>query len=118
VLAVVERHVLEGGKIEVRTQLAVQHMQRVAVELRRDALRVVVGRFERARVEGPSHPEDQAPVRAKDRRHRAQEPRAATGRQVADRAAEEGDDPSAVGRRQRAEISFEVAEHGVDGKSG
>src|SRR5919205_1268117 len=45
-LAVVERHVVERVDVEVGAQLAVDHAQHVAVELRGDAGAVVVGRFD------------------------------------------------------------------------
>ena len=46
VLAVEERDVLEGVDVEVGAELAVDDVQHVAVELRRDARRVVVGGLE------------------------------------------------------------------------
>ena len=49
-LAVEERDVLEGVDVEVGAELAVDDVQDVAVELGRDARRVVVGGLEHRRV--------------------------------------------------------------------
>ena len=101
VLAVEQRDVLEVVGVEVGVELAVEHAQHVAVELGGDALGVVVGRLEHARVLDEVGAHQQVVLRAEQARDLAQEAAPAARREVADRAAEERDDARALGRRAR-----------------
>ena len=97
------RHVLEPLQVEVGVQLAVEHREHVAVELRRHALRVVVRGLQ------PRDVLHQVGARAGTRRRApaaaatSSRKRARCGRlEVADGAAEEGDEPRPPrGRRPR-----------------
>ena len=95
-------------------QLAVEHPQHVAVELGGHALGVVVGGDQAAGVLDQVGAEQQRVARAPARRPASARNRARLGGlEVADGAAEEGDEPAAAGG-QRAEVVVEVADDAVD----
>ena len=103
-LAVVEGAVLEGLGVEVGAEPVVQHAQDVAVELGRDARRVVVGGVEARRVLHEVDADQEARRRGASTRGRAAEERGQlVGVQVADRAGEEQQQPSAA-RAERLEV--------------
>ena len=117
-LAVVERDVLEGVEVEVGVQLAVDHRQQVAVERRGDAGGVVVGGLEHGRVLDQVGAEQQPVLRAQQRGRASAGTPPRAGREVADRAAEEGDHARALGGGQRVEVALEVAEDAVHAQPG
>ena len=116
VLRVEERHVLEQVGREVGVELAVEHVQDVAVELGGHAVRVVVGRLQRVDVLDQVGAEQEVVAGGEEPGERAQEAPAGAGREVADRAAEEGDHARAAGHRSRdrAQVALEVADDAVD----
>ena len=91
VLAVEQGHMLEVGGIEIRIQLAVEHPQHVAIELRRQPLWVVVGGLEQGGVLDEIRAHQQMVIVAEQARDLAQEAAPAARREVADRATEEDD---------------------------
>jgi hypothetical protein len=94
-------------------------VQDVAVELRRDAGRVVVGRLDDRRVLDQVRPEQEGVALAQHAAHVAQQSPAAAGREVPDRAAEERHEPPAAVRRgDLAEVALEVADHAVHLQAG
>ena len=96
-------HVLEPGGIEVGTQLAVEHVEHVAVELGGHAGAVVVGVDQPGPVLDQVGTEEQAVVQGHDLAQLDEE-LAALGRvEVADGAAEEGEQPASrrAGSRSR-----------------
>ena len=102
------------GDVEVGVELAVHHREHVLVELGRDALRVVVGGFEAVDVLHEIEAEQQVVVEPEPLRDVEQELGAGRRQQVADRAAEERDDPPPTAG-DRAEVVLEVADDGVHG---
>ena len=113
VLAVEQRDVVEVLGIEVGRQLAIEHAQDVAVELRRHPLGVVVGGLEHARVLDQVGAHQQMVARPEQPRDLAQHAAATAGREVADRAAEERHDARPRGRRHAVEVALEVSDHAV-----
>ncbi len=114
VFGVEHRDVIERVDVEVGAELAVHHAQHVLVELGGDALRVVV-RGHRARPTSltRSVPSRKIVVGAEHRRDVVRGTTArAVGQQVADRAAEEHDEP-ATAARDRVEVEGEVADDGL-----
>jgi len=105
--------VLEGVDVEVRAELAVEHVQQIEVELCRNTRAVVVGGLDHARLLDEVSAEQQVAVVAERLRQRAQEAPPAAGREVADRAAEKGDEAGAGGCRQVPEVALEVADDAV-----
>ena len=90
------RDVLEAVDVEVGVELAVHHREHVLVELGGDALRVVVRGFEAVDVLHEIEAEQQVVVGAEPVGDLAQELARAPGGEVADRAAEERDEPAAA----------------------
>ena len=113
-LGVEARDVVEGGRVEVRAQLAVDHMEDVEVELRGDAARVVIRRLEDGPVLDQIGAEQQMVLAGEQPGDRAQEALAAGGGEVADRAAEKRQQPRPPRRGQPVEVALEVADQPVD----
>ena len=108
---------LPPQRIEVSVQLAVEHPEHVAVELGGDAGRVVVGRDQASRVLDEVGAEQQRVTREQGRREVVEQTSAIGGLVVADRAAEERNEPPAAGG-DRAEVVVEVADDAVDLEAG
>ena len=107
-----EGHVLEGARVEVGAHLLVDHAQHVAVEGRRHAGAVVVGGLEHGHVLHEIGAEQQAVIRPHQRPEVGEEAGARLRVEVADRPAEEGEQPPfAVG--EVLEVALEVAHHAV-----
>ena len=114
VAAVVEGDVLERSGVEVGVEVRVEHVQDVAVELRRHAGRVVVGGLEPGAVLDEVGADQQAVVRAEQPATCAACAGALRG-EVADRAAEERDRRAAARpARDPVEVALEVADDAVD----
>ena len=96
VLLVEERDVLEGVEVEVGAEPVVQDREHVVVELGRDSGSVVVGGLERPPVLDQVGAQEEAVVGLEQVRDPAQEAGALLRLEVADRAAEEGDQPRAA----------------------
>ena len=111
---------LEVAGVEVGVELAVEDAQHVEVELGGDALAVVVGGLEHRRVLDQVGAEQQEAVVVEPRAQLAQEAPARAGGEVADRAAEEGDDARGAGLRRRdlGEVVLEVAGDALDLEAG
>ena len=114
--AVEEGDVLERRGLEVRGQLAVHHVQDVAVELRGHTRCVVVGGLDHLRLLDQVGAEQEVIGGPQERPHVAQERTAAAGWEVPDRAAQQGDEARPlVGRARNAvEVALEVADDTVD----
>ena len=97
-LGVVAGDVLEGVEVEVGAELAVEDGEDVLVELGGDAGGVVVGGLEAGAVLDQVGAEQEVVAGAEQRRDPLEEGVALARVEVADRAAEEGDQPRA-GRR-------------------
>ena len=119
-LRIEEGDVVERLRVEVRAELAVDHREDVAVERGRHPGRVVVGGFEDSDVLDEVRPEQEVVVGPERRGEVAQEGAARARQEVADRAAEEGDDPGDPGRRGRdpVQVALEVADDPVDFEAG
>jgi hypothetical protein len=100
-LRIVERHVFEPVGIEVGTELAIDDAQDVAIELRREARRVVVRGLQRRRRLDQIDAEQQRVAGLQARCDGAQEPLIRGRLEVADRAAEVGDQPTPADRQRR-----------------
>ena len=118
VLGVEQGDVVEVLGVEVGVELAVEDAQDVAVELGGDALLVVVGGLQHARVLDQVGAHQQVVVGAEQAADRAQEATAAAGLEVADGAAEERDDPRPDRRGHAVEVALEVADHAVHAQAG
>ena len=99
--------------VEVGAELAVEHLQQVTVELRRDSLCVVVGRFEDLGILDEVRAQQQVVVGAEQRCDLAQHAPAAARWEVADRAAEKRYDARPLGGWHAVEMALEVADHAV-----
>ncbi|MEX2210367.1 MAG: hypothetical protein WD689_01190 [Gaiellaceae bacterium] len=110
VVGVPPRDVLEGSEVELGAELAVEHLEDVQIELRGDALVIVVGALQHRGVLNEVRAEQQRVAGCERVVKRPQE-RGALAR--ADRGAEEGDEPPAAAGQQ-AEVALEVADDGVD----
>ena len=93
VLAVPARDVGEPHRIEVTAELAVDHVQHVAVELRSDAPRVVIGSLEPRGVLDEVRPEQERLAGPEQPVQVCKECRALLAGEVADRGAEECEQP-------------------------
>src|SRR5262249_3878735 len=113
VLRVPERAEREPGLVEVGMQLAVDDNEAVSDKRLRHARAVVVRGFEtRAVLDEVDAGEDRGAV-FRRRGDRREELGAPIGLEVADRAAEERDEPPPT-RRNRSEMALEVADDRVD----
>ena len=103
-LGVVAGDVLEGVEVEVGAELAVEHLEHVLVELGGDPGGVVVGGLEPGAVLDQVGAEQELVAGAEQRRDPLEEGLALARVEVADGAAEEGDQPrpGAVGIRSRS----------------
>jgi hypothetical protein len=108
---------LERIRVHVRRQLAREHAEDVAVELRGHACRVVIGCDQARRVLHEIGAQQQAVAGCETLREHVQEARALDRRQVSDRAAQHRHQSPAARRKQR-QVSFEVPHHGMDGDLG
>ena len=107
------RDVLEGVEVEVGVEFAVDHRQHVAVEPRGHAGTVVVGTHQPAGVLDQVGAQQQAVAGLQRLRQRGQEFGARPRCQIADRRAEERDQPPADAGNL-AEVFLEIAAYGVD----
>jgi hypothetical protein len=90
---VVERAVTEAARTEVRPQLAVDPLQEIEVEARRDAQAIVVGGLERRAVfHEIDADQERAPGAGQSRRAGEEDPRL-RAREVPDRRARKVDGP-------------------------
>ena len=94
------------------SSVAVEHAQHVAIELGGDARGVVVRGNEAVDVLDEVGAEQERVAGCETARDLGEELRAFLGREVADRAAEERDDPASAGG-DLVEMVFEVADDGV-----
>ena len=113
VVGVPQRHVLEGVVVEVGVEPVVEGEQHVAVEVGRDARRVVVGGHDPLRVLHDVGAEQQAVARLEHPRDGCEEAGALVREQVADGAAEEGHEARPTGR-QPVDVVLEVAHDAQD----
>ena len=103
----------EPVRVEVAPQLLVEHTEDIAVEVRRHAGGVVVGRDEPFAVLDEIGPDEQGVV-ARHGAVQVEEEASPLGRvQVADRPAQERDHPPALGR-DLAEVLVKVADDHMD----
>ena len=109
-VAVVAGDVLEGVEVEVGAELAVEDLEHVLVELGGDPLGVVVGGLEAGRVLDQVGAEQEVVAGEHQRRDPAHEGAALVGVEVADRAAEEGDQAPFAGVGDALEVVLEVAD--------
>ena len=116
--AVVAGDVLEGVEVEVGAELAVEDLEHVLVELGGDALGVVVGGLQPGRVLDQVGAEQEVVAGEHQRRDPAHEGAALVGVEVADRAAEEGDQPFVAGVGDALEVVLEVADEAADVEAG
>ena len=108
---VVAGDVLEGVEVEVGAELAVEHREHVLVELGGDAAGVVVGGLEPRSVLDQVGAEQEAGPRGPSALAiRARNSRRWLRVEVADRAAEEGDQAAAVAVGDALEVVLEVAD--------
>src|SRR5436305_2722281 len=114
--AVEEGDVLERRGLEVRGQLAVHHVQDVAVELRGHTRCVVVGGLDHLRLLDQVGAEQEVIGGPQERPHVAQARTAAAGWEAPDRAAQQADEARPpVGRaRYAVEVALEVADDTMD----
>ena len=117
-LGVVAGDVLEGVEVEVGAELAVEHLEHVLVELGGDAGGVVVGGLEPVAVLDQVGAEQELVAGPQQRRDPLEEGLARARVEVADGAAEEGDQPAAVGRGDPLQVLLEVADEAADGEAG
>ncbi len=111
---VVAGDVLESVEVEVGAQLAVQHRQHVLVELGGDAAGVVVGGLEAFPSLDQVGAEQEPVLGAHQLREAGEELVAGVRIEVADRAAEEGDEAAAVAVGDALEVVLEVADQAAD----
>ena len=109
-LGVVAGDVLEGVEVEVGAELAVEDLEHVLVELGGDALGVVVGGLEADPVLDQVGAEQEVVAGEHQRRDPAHEGAPLVGVEVADRAAEEGDQPLLAGVGDALQVVLEVAD--------
>ena len=100
---------------EVGAELAIDHIQHVAVELRGDALGIVIGGLEHGAVLDEIGPEQERVIATQERRDLAQQRPPRLRHEVADRATEQRHQSWRVTARWKlAEVPLEVADHPVD----
>ena len=97
---VVEGDVVEARRVEIAVEIGVDDVQHVAVELRGHAGGVVVGGLERRPVLDQVGADQEPVVGPEHRAHAAQERAPLAAVEVAERAAEEGDQPPPAVRAQ------------------
>ncbi len=108
---------LEGVKIEVGAELTVQHLQDVLVELSGDAAGVVVGGLEPIVRLDQIGAEQEAIVRPHQGGEAGEKVAPGRGVEVADRAAEEGDQATALAVGDALEVVLEVADEAAHGEA-
>ena len=113
VLGIPEGDVLERVGVEVRLELAVEHVEDVLVELRGDAGGIVVGGLEGGGVLDQVRAEQEAVARVHQGGDPGEERAPGPGAEVADRAAEEGDQRP-LGPGDPLEVGLVVADDALD----
>jgi len=108
-----EGDVIEGRRIEVTAELAIDDLENVAIEFRGDARAIVVRCFEHGRLLDEIGAEQEMLARPQSSGDLRQKFVGPFRREVADRAAEENDQPP-LAVRQRVEVPFVVGDHCVD----
>ena len=116
VVGVPEGDVLEGVGVEVGAELAVEHVEDVLVELGGDPGGVVVGGLEPGPVLDQVGAEQEAVARVHQGRDPGEERAPRRGAEVADRAAEEGDQRALLARHP-LEVGLVVADDAVDAQA-
>src|SRR5690606_17652168 len=106
-------HVVEPGGVEVGPQLAVEDRQQVAVEGRGDARGVVVGGLQALDRLDQVGGQEERVVRGEQGRDLGEEGTPLGRDEVADGAAQEGEEAGAVGLGHGTQVVVEVADHRV-----
>jgi len=111
--------VVEGVEVEVGTEFGVQHGQDVLVERGGDPGGVVVGGDQCGRILYEIGAEQQRVAVAEAPAHGGEELAALSGEQVADGAAEEGDEDPGIRALipWNAQVILKVGDHGVYGEA-
>src|SRR5258707_556295 len=106
---------LERVRVEVGAELTIEDTEDVAVESCRNAPRVVVRGHQAVAILDEVDTEQEPVLRGERRIQVEQEAAALQGIEIADRAAEKGEQP-AVRRRNAIKVTTEITNDGVDVK--